>query len=88
MRPRAGPLPAAPAGIEVLFFPKTYSVVGVNVAEDHIVLVKARVAKRDDRISLIAPDLTAPDLVVLGGSASGGQPGPGCRADDHPGDGV
>jgi DNA polymerase-3 subunit alpha len=66
------------AGIEVLFFPKTYSVVGVNVAEDHIVLVKARVTKRDDRISLIANDLLAPDLVQPGGSAGGsGQPGAG-----------
>ncbi|MFL6147686.1 MAG: DNA polymerase III subunit alpha [Pseudonocardiaceae bacterium] len=66
------------AGIEVLFFPKTYSVVGVNVAEDHIVLVKARVTKRDDRISLIANDLVAPDLVQPGGSAGGsGQPGAG-----------
>lgn len=65
------------AGIEVLFFPKTYSVVGVNVVEDHIVLVKARVTKRDDRISLIANDLVVPDLVQPGGSAGGGQPGAG-----------
>ena len=53
-------------GIEVLFFPKTYSVVGVNVAEDAVVLVKARVAKRDDRISLIANDLVVPDLAGAG----------------------
>ncbi len=66
------------AGIEVLFFPKTYSVVGVNVAEDHIVLVKARVTKRDDRISLIANDLVVPDLAQPGVSAGGGgQPGAG-----------
>ncbi|MGH3901187.1 MAG: DNA polymerase III subunit alpha, partial [Pseudonocardiaceae bacterium] len=50
------------AGIEVLFFPKAYSVVGVNVAEDALVLVKARVTTRDDRISLIANDLVVPDL--------------------------
>jgi DNA polymerase-3 subunit alpha len=49
-------------GIEVLFFPKTYSVVGMSIAEDAIVLVKARIAKRDDRISLIANDLALPDL--------------------------
>ena len=30
-------------GIEVLFFPRCYQVVGVDVAEDAIVLVKARV---------------------------------------------
>ena len=65
------------AGIEVLFFPKTYSVVGVNVAEDLIVLVKARVTKRDDRISLIANDLVVPELAQAGGSAGGGQPGAG-----------
>ncbi|HVE96153.1 MAG TPA: DNA polymerase III subunit alpha [Pseudonocardiaceae bacterium] len=67
------------AGIEVLFFPKTYSVVGVNVTEDTIVLVKARVAKRDDRISLIANDLVVPDLAQASGPAgigpaSTGQP--------------
>ncbi|WP_037254919.1 DNA polymerase III subunit alpha [Kibdelosporangium aridum] len=55
-------------GIEALFFPKTYSVVGMSVVEDAIVLVKARVAKRDDRISLIANDLVVPDLESLAGS--------------------
>ncbi|HVK23285.1 MAG TPA: DNA polymerase III subunit alpha [Actinokineospora sp.] len=49
-------------GIEVLFFPKTYAVIGMGVLEDAIVLVKARVAKRDDRTSLIANDLAVPDL--------------------------
>ncbi|MGH3775715.1 MAG: DNA polymerase III subunit alpha [Pseudonocardiaceae bacterium] len=58
------------AGIEVLFFPKTYSVVGVNVAEDAIVLVKARVTTRDDRISLIANDLVVPDLAQTSGPAA------------------
>ncbi|GAB3905836.1 hypothetical protein GCM10029964_101690 [Kibdelosporangium lantanae] len=55
-------------GIEVLFFPKTYSVVGMSVVEDAIVLVKARVAKREDRTSLIANDLAVPDLEALAGS--------------------
>jgi DNA polymerase III subunit alpha len=49
-------------GIEVLFFPRCYQVVGVDVAEDAIVLVKARVSKRDDRVALIAGDLAVPDL--------------------------
>ncbi|MGH3692437.1 MAG: DNA polymerase III subunit alpha [Pseudonocardiaceae bacterium] len=57
------------AGIEVFFFPKTYAVVGVNVAEDRIVLVRARVTKRDDRISLIANDLVVPELTHPGGPA-------------------
>ncbi|GAY10613.1 DNA polymerase III subunit alpha [Pseudonocardia sp. N23] len=53
-------------GIEVLFFPRAYQVVGIDVAEDAIVLVKARVSKRDDRVSLIANDLAVPDLQVAG----------------------
>ncbi|WP_156757383.1 DNA polymerase III subunit alpha [Actinokineospora pegani] len=55
-------------GIEVLFFPKTYAVIGMGVLEDAIVLVKARVAKRDDRISLIANDLAVPDLSNAAGA--------------------
>ena len=51
-------------GIEVLFFPRAYQVVGVDVAEDAIVLVKARVSKRDDRVSLIANDLAVPELAA------------------------
>ena len=53
-------------GIEVLFFPRCYQVVGVDVAEDAIVLVKARVNRRDDRVSLIANDLAVPELAVPG----------------------
>jgi DNA polymerase III subunit alpha len=56
-------------GIEVLFFPRCYQVVGVDVAEDAIVLVKARVNKRDDRISLIVNDLAVPDLSRGAGGA-------------------
>ncbi len=56
-------------GIEVLFFPRTYQVVGVDVAEDAIVLVKARVNKRDDRVSLIVGDLAVPDLSAGVGGA-------------------
>jgi DNA polymerase-3 subunit alpha len=56
-------------GIEVLFFPRTYQVVGVDVAEDAIVLVKARVNKRDDRLSLIVADLAVPDLSAGAGGA-------------------
>ncbi|GLZ29734.1 DNA-directed DNA polymerase [Lentzea sp. NBRC 105346] len=56
-------------GIEVLFFPKSFIIHGMSVVEDAIVLVKARVAKRDDRISLIANDLVVPDLTELGSRA-------------------
>ncbi|MBV9312726.1 MAG: DNA polymerase III subunit alpha [Pseudonocardia sp.] len=57
-------------GIEVLFFPKIYAVVGMDLAEDAIVLVKARVNRRDERVSLIANDLAVPDLAGAGGSAA------------------
>ncbi|NKY29911.1 DNA polymerase III subunit alpha [Nocardia gamkensis] len=53
-------------GIEVLFFPQSYSVYGMDVVEDAVVLVKARVSVRDDRISLIANDLAVPDLSAVG----------------------
>ncbi|MBF6330110.1 DNA polymerase III subunit alpha [Nocardia transvalensis] len=53
-------------GIEVLFFPQAFSVYGMDVVEDAIVLVKARVSVRDDRISLIANDLVVPDLSAIG----------------------
>ncbi|WP_084351571.1 DNA polymerase III subunit alpha [Millisia brevis] len=53
-------------GIEVLFFPQSYSVYGADVIEDSVVLVKARVSQRDDRISLIANDLVVPDLSIDG----------------------
>ncbi|WP_433714755.1 DNA polymerase III subunit alpha [Nocardia sp. CA-084685] len=53
-------------GIEVLFFPQAYSVYGADVVEDAVVLVKARVSVRDDRISLIANDLAVPDLSSIG----------------------
>ncbi|WP_060593431.1 DNA polymerase III subunit alpha [Nocardia farcinica] len=53
-------------GIEVLFFPQAYSVFGADVVEDAVVLVKARVSVRDDRISLIANDLAVPDLSAIG----------------------
>jgi DNA polymerase-3 subunit alpha len=49
-------------GIEVLFFPQAYSVYGAEIADDAVVLVNAKVAIRDDRISLIANDLVVPDF--------------------------
>ena len=49
-------------GIEVMFFPHTYSAVGGDIVDDAVVLVTAKVAIRDDRISLIANDLVVPDF--------------------------
>jgi len=49
-------------GIEVMFFPQTYALVGADIADDAVVLVGGRVRIQDDRISLIANDLVVPDF--------------------------
>jgi DNA polymerase-3 subunit alpha len=48
--------------IEVLFFPACYQVCGVHLAEDAVVLIRARVDKREDQARLIAMDVTIPDV--------------------------
>ena len=53
-------------GIEVLFFPRTYAAVSIDVAEDAIVLIKGKVSRRDDRVTLFVEDLAVPDLSVGG----------------------
>jgi DNA polymerase-3 subunit alpha len=50
------------AGIEVLFFPKTYAVVGEHVTDDAIVVLKVKVSTKDDRIALFVTDLIVPEL--------------------------
>ncbi len=49
-------------GVETLFFPATYAAVAHQLVEDEVVLVKARVDKREDVPRLIAMELTVPDL--------------------------
>ncbi|WP_231975374.1 OB-fold nucleic acid binding domain-containing protein, partial [Mycobacterium sp. E1715] len=49
-------------GIEVMFFPHAYSAYGADIADDAVVLINAKVAIRDDRISLIANELVVPDF--------------------------
>jgi DNA polymerase-3 subunit alpha len=49
-------------GIEVMFFPQTYSLFGAEIADDAVVLVGGKVRIQDDRISLIANDLVVPDF--------------------------
>ncbi|MCV7398985.1 DNA polymerase III subunit alpha [Mycobacterium fragae] len=49
-------------GIEVMFFPHTYSAYGAEIVDDAVVLVSARVRIQDDRICLIANDLVVPDF--------------------------
>ncbi len=49
-------------GIEVMFFPHTYSTFGAEIADDAVVLVGGKVNIRDDRVSLIANELVVPDF--------------------------
>ena len=49
-------------GVSVLFFPRTYSMYGAEIADDAVVLISAKVRIQDDRISLIAHELVVPDF--------------------------
>ncbi|GAA4382960.1 DNA polymerase III subunit alpha [Tsukamurella soli] len=53
-------------GIEVFFFPQAYAAFGAEVVEDAVVLIKARVNFRDDKITLIANDIAPIDLSQIG----------------------
>jgi DNA polymerase-3 subunit alpha len=50
--------------IEVFFFPQVYAAYGVLLAEDEVLVVKARLDKREDTAKLIAMDVVRPDLSV------------------------
>jgi DNA polymerase-3 subunit alpha len=50
------------AGLEVLFFPKTWAQVSDKVVRDQIVVVKGRISRRDDTPSLFAAEVTIPEL--------------------------
>src|SRR5699024_9736548 len=56
-------------GVEVLFFPRTYRIAAMDIAEDAVVLVKARINIREDRVSVFGDTLEVPDLVVGGNGA-------------------
>jgi DNA polymerase-3 subunit alpha len=49
-------------GVETLFFPNTYEVIGQFIAEDAIVVVKGRVDRRDDTPRIMAMDMSLPDI--------------------------
>ncbi|MBV9089255.1 MAG: DNA polymerase III subunit alpha [Mycobacteriaceae bacterium] len=49
-------------GIEVMFFPHTYSTYGADIADDTVVVVNGKVRVQDDRVCLIAADLVVPDF--------------------------
>ncbi len=48
--------------VEVFFFPKTYLTVSTMLTQDSVVVVRGRVSRRDDSLSLYASDLTMPDI--------------------------
>ena len=48
--------------IECLFFPSTYLTVSTMLSTDTVVVVKGRVNRRDDQVSLYAQELTLPDI--------------------------
>jgi DNA polymerase-3 subunit alpha len=49
-------------GVEALFFPNTYELVGQYIAEDAIVVVKGRIDRRDDQARIMAMDMSMPDV--------------------------
>jgi len=54
-------------GVEVAFFPRVYADHALNLSEDAIVLVKGRVSRNEDRLSLHAQSVSVPDLSVAPG---------------------
>ena len=50
------------ASVELLVFNKLYALVSPQIAEDNIILAKAHISIRDDRMSLFCDDLKTPDL--------------------------
>ncbi|MCZ2814702.1 DNA polymerase III subunit alpha [Modestobacter sp. VKM Ac-2984] len=50
------------AGLEVLFFPKTWAQVSDKVVRDQIVVVKGRISRRDDTPSLFASEVYVPEV--------------------------
>lgn len=50
------------ASVELLVFNKVYSIVGSLIVEDNIILARAHISIRDDRMSLFCDDLRVPEL--------------------------
>ena len=68
--------------IECLFFPSAYMTVGPMLQQDTVAVVRGKVNRRDDTVSIYAQELTLPDV-------SEGPRGPGRRDDgDRPRDGA
>ena len=58
------------AGVDVLFFPSSYMLVGLELVEDAAVAVKGRINDRDGTINIFAQELTPLDISVSDGGAS------------------
>ena len=56
------------AQVEVLLFNKVYALVAPQIVEDNIILVKAHVSIRDERMSLFGDDVKVPELGPGGGA--------------------
>ena len=50
------------AQVDVLLFNKVYALVAPQIVEDNIILVKAHVSIRDERMSLFGDDVKVPEL--------------------------
>ncbi|MGI8697097.1 MAG: DNA polymerase III subunit alpha [Mycobacteriales bacterium] len=48
--------------IDVMFFPKLYAAVGLQVAPDTIVVVRGKVDRRDESVKFIAMEMSLPDV--------------------------
>ncbi|GAA2069946.1 DNA polymerase III subunit alpha [Williamsia deligens] len=55
-------------GVEVYFFPRAFQAYGMDITPDAVVLIKARINKRDDSTMISANDLAVPDLSHAGES--------------------
>ncbi len=56
------------AQVELLVFAKTYQMVAPQIVEDNIVLAKARIRYKDERMSLFCEDLKSAELSIGAGS--------------------
>ena len=56
------------ASVELLVFNKIYAMVSSLIVEDNIILAKAHISIRDDRMSVFCDDLKAPELGIGSGT--------------------
>lgn len=52
--------------IEIMFFGENYLAYSTALMEDQVVVIKGRIRKRDDQISLQAIEMTVPDIQSIG----------------------